>query len=109
MGVNKTALKSPSRLLKIVALLLTLIVLIIARTGFPGGTGSTYLHTDHTWLTIIATGGYVIILGVMLATYIMGDAMSAKTELLFMGLGAALFIAAGAMSIQHHDKLVGGS
>jgi len=109
MGVNKTALKSPSGLMKIVALLLTVIVLILVRTGFPGGTQASFLHTDHLWLSIIAAGGYIIILGVMLATYVLGDAMPDKTELLFMGIGAVLFIAVGAMAIQHHDKLVGGS
>ena len=59
--------------------MLTLIVLIMARTGFPGGTRATYADIDHTWLTIIAAGGYVIILGVMLATYLLGDAMPDKT------------------------------
>ena len=59
--------------------LLTLIVLIMARTGFPGASRATYADIDHTWLTIIAAGGYVIILGVMLATYLLGDAMPDKT------------------------------
>ena len=56
----------------------------MARTGFPSvsgneGTRATYSDTDHSWLTIIAAGGYVIILGVMLATYLLGDAMPDKT------------------------------
>merc|ERR1712117_851433 len=60
MGVNMTALKSPSGLLKIVALVLTLIVLIIARKGFPNSSRATYLDTDHSWLTIIAVGALAI-------------------------------------------------
>ena len=59
--------------------LLTVIVLILVRTGFPGGTQASFLHTDHLWLSIIAAGGYIIILGVMLATYVLGDAMPDKT------------------------------
>ena len=59
--------------------MLTLIVLIIARKGFPNSSRATYLDTDHSWLTIIAVGGYVIILSVMLATYLLGDAMPDKT------------------------------
>ena len=59
--------------------MLTLIVLIMARTGFPEYERATYSDPDHRWLTITAACGYVIILGVMLATYLLGDAMPDKT------------------------------
>jgi hypothetical protein len=57
---------------------LTLIVLIMARTGFPATTAS-FADTDHMWLTIIACGGYTIILANIILTYLMGDTTPLKT------------------------------
>jgi hypothetical protein len=55
------------------------IVLIIARTGFPNSGIASFRDTDHSWMMIIATGGYTIILANMILTYLTGDAMPAKT------------------------------
>ncbi len=86
---------------------LTLIVLIIVRTSFGSALRVTaFAGTDHMWLTIIATGGYTIILAAMLLTYLTGDAMSDFSEMCLMLLGGILFIACGAMAIDTHHNLV---
>ena len=57
---------------------LCVVVLIMARTGFSENTNkeTLYQNADHRWLTITTTGGFTIILGTMILTYLLGDAIA---------------------------------
>lgn len=59
---------------------INIIVLILARSGFNNNAyhESLYQDPDHRWLTAITFGGYCIILGAILATYLLGDSVSDK-------------------------------
>lgn len=104
ISINKTALKSPNGILKIVALVLTIVVLALARAG---GTFVTSANSpialygyDQDWLLHATTVGATITLCILIVTYLLGDVLPLKTEAMFVLMYAVMFIAAGACTIQ---------
>eukprot|EP00095_Tigriopus_kingsejongensis_P003654 maker-scaffold11_size778918-snap-gene-0.14 protein:Tk03654 transcript:maker-scaffold11_size778918-snap-gene-0.14-mRNA-1 annotation:"PREDICTED: uncharacterized protein LOC100871751" len=102
MAVNKAAIKAPSGMIKFLCLALTIVVIILARIGFNEDETS-YRNVDHKWLTITTFGGYCIIFGAMVLTYFLGSGVPDKMEIVFSFVGSCLFIATGAIHVEHHE------
>jgi hypothetical protein len=57
-----------------------IIVLILARSGFneEANYETAYQNADHRWLTIITTGGYILIFAALIVAAIIGDQAHVK-------------------------------
>lgn len=105
-AVNVNAFKSPTGLLKIVNLCLVIIVIVLARAGWKGNPIAHVL--DPLWLTSITTGAYVLILGTILFSYILGEQTAYKMEAIFMFVGTILFLAIGSLSVETYQYRTDG-
>ena len=66
---------------------LVIIVIVLARAGWRGSPVAHVL--DPLWLTSITTGGYILILGALLTSYLLGEQIAyklVKTELKYLGI-----------------------
>jgi len=97
-------MKEPTGIMKLSCTGLTLLIVVIARVGFPEKSPPTGWSTDHEWLTITAACGFAIILLNWVATNLHGDGdkLPAHSEFRLMVIGAALFISSGVQSVQLH-------
>ena len=55
---------------------LVIIVIVLARAGWRGSPVAHVL--DPLWLTSITTGGYILILGALLTSYLLGEQIAYK-------------------------------
>jgi hypothetical protein len=100
-AVNVNAFKSPTGLLKIINLCLVIIVIVLARAGWRGAPVAHIL--DPLWLTSITTGAYILILGTILFSYLLGEQVPYKMEAIFMFVGTILFLAIGSLSVESYQ------
>jgi len=90
-------------LLRVAALALAIVDILLARFG--GHNGYTLnLPQNEKWLVIIASGGYVIILGAMVGSYLRGQQVPQFLEYVFICVGAALFLAGGGTAIDFYSN-----
>jgi len=103
MAVLCGRILTTNALLRIVALALAIADVLLAR--FAGeGSGPIQLWTNEKWLVIIASGGYVIVLSAIVGCYFRGQPIPLFLEYLFICLGAALFLAAGATTMSAYSN-----
>jgi hypothetical protein len=109
MGVeiHTNTFKTPRGLLKIVCLCMVIIVLVLARTGFAGGYTEVAHAIDAKWVTITSVCAYAIILSIIIITYFLGDAVPIRMEMMFMLLGAILFVASGSLTVEKYQNILG--
>jgi hypothetical protein len=100
-AVNVNAFKSPTGILKIVNVCLVIIVIVLARAGWKGAPVAHIL--DPLWLTSITTGAYILILGTILFSYLLGEQVPYKMEAIFMFIGTILFLAIGSLSVESYQ------
>jgi len=87
--------------LKIIHVCLVIIVIVLARAGWRGAPVAHVV--DPLWLTSITTGAYILILGTILFSYILGEQIAYKMETIFMFVGTILFLAIGSLAVQEYS------
>ncbi|XP_040564175.1 uncharacterized protein [Lepeophtheirus salmonis] len=94
-------LKEPTGLMKIFLLCLSIINVCLARAGFHL---VPYIETvDARWLAYVTSGGYVLILSVLVLSMIFSNEMSMSADILFSLVGTALYLATGTMAVMAYD------
>merc|ERR1712018_801454 len=104
--VNTGVLKSPRGLLKICCLCLVIIDLVLARTGFSNGTSPLAIYTDAYWVKVVSVCSYCFILAIMILSYLLGDDVPIRMEMMFQFLGAVLFLTSVSLVVDSYQSLV---
>ena len=65
-----------------------IIVIVLARAGWRGAPVAHVV--DPLWLTSITTGAYILILGTLLFSYILGEQIAYKTVSTFSSIGGSI-------------------
>merc|ERR1711893_60967 len=103
---NTVILRTPTGILKICEIIVVLICLLLARFGRDGQIFHFGTNNTH-FLGVGTCVGYAIIVPAVLFTYLLGSNLT-FLELFINIIGAALFIATGALTIDFHSAYRGG-
>jgi len=97
----KASFRQPNGFLKLIALVLIIICIGLARGGVKGY--PVPLTTDYDWLVTTTTCGFCIIMLLLIIARAMGG-MAIQAELVALLLGTIMFIASGSVVIDQHRE-----
>lgn len=84
-------------MIKFLEIALTIIIFVLHYNSFPGGDTTSVMITTGTYV------GYVIILAGIFIGLFTGTPISARLDMFYVLIGAALFIASGVMSYNYYS------
>jgi len=101
-AVVRASFRRPNGFLKLIALVLIIVCIGLARGGFKGDPLG-YNYIDYSWLVITTTCGFCIVMFLLIIGRAMGG-MPPQVNLVALLLGTIMFIASGSVVIDTHNN-----